>query len=182
MTTLLALAGVVPGIGAMWSVWRAKRMPFTKVIVRNLSDSSAFVSIDPPGFFQQPSESARRERFEAHVSHLMLPGESSLDTAVRLMKWVRGLQGDDKWRPPYRDLDDPDELLDSFQKGKSGGCRRCAIVLLAALVALGFKARLVGGTEGFDERLQSHCMVEIWVKEVKSWILLDPTLDTLLMV
>src|SRR5205807_593877 len=66
--------------------------------------------------------------------------------------------------------------------GSSGACRRCAWLLVGILVALGITARLVCGAEGFEERLASHCMVEVWVPEMAKWVLLDPTLDTLFLV
>jgi len=158
-------------------LYLAVRLPFTKVPVSNLSNRTAFVAEMPPDFYDQPLESRQLWAFARRVSHLTAPADRTLEGALRAMRWVREMQGQN-WIPPYEDIDDPGKLLDQMIAGYPGACRRCAHVLVGVLLAMGLRARLVAGTPGFDGREISHCLVEVWIGDIGKWVLLDPAFDT----
>ena len=155
----------------------AVRLPFTKVPVSNLTNRAAFLAETPPEFYDQPIESGQLRAFAKRVSHLTAPADRTFEGALRAMRWVREMQGQN-WDPPYQDIDDPHKLLDQMIAGHSGACRRCAHVLIGVLLAMGLRARLVAGTSGFDGREVSHCLVEVWIGDIGKWVLLDPAFDT----
>lgn len=94
------------------------------------------------------------------------------------MSWVRALQAEN-WNPPYRHEDDPAAILEGMLRGESGACRRCAFLLMGALLAAGIRSRVVIVTPGFEKSADSHCMVEFWFPKTREWILLDLTEHTL---
>jgi hypothetical protein len=142
-----------------------------------LTNRAAFLAETPPEFYDQPIESGQLRAFAKRVSHLTAPADRTFEGALRAMRWVREMQGQN-WDPPYQDIDDPHKLLDQMIAGHSGACRRCAHVLIGVLLAMGLRARLVAGTSGFDGREVSHCLVEVWIGDIGKWVLLDPAFDT----
>lgn len=178
-TDLSMLIASALSVSAIYALRHVKLMRYTKYRVLNSGDSEIFNAYELPGFRHQGTDCASVQRFRESILHLSYPNEPSLDSAIRSMKWVRELQGDDKWQPPYRDVDDPNELLAQILGGQSGACRRCAFLLTGALVALGFRARLISCAAGFFESDDSHCMTEVWITELGKWVLLDPTHDVL---
>jgi hypothetical protein len=178
----LAVLAAVSALWALLLVRRVQHLHFTQTPVMNLSLPVAFWSSEAPGFRYQRLDSPRLKDFRQKLPLVWRPEEDSLDFSARAMKWVRALQSDHQWMPPYSDHDDPHRLLCQFELGTPGACRRFASFLTSTLVSFELNARLVGVTAGFSEGMGSHCMTEVWISELRKWVLLDPTLDTIFII
>ena len=158
---------------------------FTKAFVQNTSDRNAFSTKRPPGFINQKVDSKRLNNFRKYVSAHTGKSPGSLDKAISLRRWARDQQSDnpEAWLPPYLDdSEDPESLLGQQRQGYHSACRRFSYILTGALLSEGFDARVVYASEDFLKNGQHHTLVEVWIEDLRKWVLLDPTLDTLILV
>lgn len=74
---------------------------------------------------------------------------------------------------------DPFKILDLAAAGARFICTQYSIVLHACAVAAGWVARLVhvDSDHGPDEPSTSHGVVEVWVNELRKWVVLDAMYD-----
>jgi hypothetical protein len=140
-----------------------------------------------PIFVQQDRNSKSLLQFRGHLDEI--GGKEYLDslsevTAIR--QWVRRQQSQDPsmWLVPARtNHESPHRLLEEQRKGVPGSCRRFSYVLLGALLSTGFDARIVCFTSSLHRRsAESHVGVEVWIEDLRQWVFLDPTFDTVVQV
>jgi len=125
-------------------------------------------------------------QFRRHITPLLRPHWTTVDTIAALRHWTRTQQSSDPqlWRfPPEADSGDVDPgiLLEQQHALTPGACRRFGYILAGALVSVGIPARLVSLQAFFTDGL-GHIMVEAWVDDLNKWILVDPTADTMFLV
>ena len=155
--------------------------------VSDVSDARILKARSVQNFVQQDRSSSSLLQFGDNF-HNLLTGDHTdpLAKAVAIRHWVRQQQRQDgqMWTRPVRiNHDDPYRLLEEQRKGVPGGCRRFSFILLAALLSAGFDARIVCFTSSLNRRRGvSHSGVEFWSDELKQWVFLDPTFDTLALI
>jgi len=125
-------------------------------------------------------------QFRRHITPLLKPDWTTVDTIAALRHWTRSQQSSDPqlWRfQPAADSGDVDPgiLLEQQHALTPGACRRFGYILAGALVSVGIPARLVSLQAFFTDGL-GHIMVEAWVEDLNKWILVDPTADTMFLV
>lgn len=122
-------------------------------------------------------------RFRSHISGLLRPGAPTVETIATLMHWARNQQSQDPrlWQfdPSVDSGDvDPGVLLEQQSKLTPGACRRFSYVLAGALLSAGTPARVVALQAYLGDGL-GHIMVEAWLDDMKQWVLVDPTSDSM---
>ncbi|HYI93896.1 MAG TPA: transglutaminase domain-containing protein [Bryobacteraceae bacterium] len=125
-------------------------------------------------------------RFRTQIAPLLKPGSPTLDTIASLRRWTRAQQSQDRalWQfPPHVDSGalDPQVLLQQQRARQPGACRRFGYVQAGALLSAQIPARIVSLQAFFMDGV-GHIMVEAWVEELKKWVLVDPTHDTMFLV
>ena len=69
---------------------------------------------------------------------------------------------------------DPEVLLAQQRRGVPGACRRFAYVYLGSLLSAGLNARVVSwDTSFYDRETRGHTLVEVWIDELHTWVLMD---------
>jgi hypothetical protein len=83
-----------------------------------------------------------------------------------------------KFGRPSCSTENAREIILAVRAGHRFYCAHFAIVMAAAAVSLGWKARLVSlRTADYPQRISNHTMVEIWSTAHGKWLAFDPTLN-----
>jgi hypothetical protein len=158
-----------------------------KSSVRELGNPAVLRARTLPHFIQQDRNSVSLIKFRQNFDVILGVNYcDSLAKAVAIRQWVREQQSQDEkiWLGPYRrDHENPQRLLEEQRNGVPGACRRFSYILLGALLSAGFDARIACFTSSLRRRGGvSHVTVEAWIEELKQWVLLDPTFDTVCLI
>ncbi len=132
-------------------------------------------------------------RYEYHNSFIELKTKynlsgiagngSTIIKATNLLKWL----SDNVYHDGSSTVQVEDNALAlleySFGKGKDFGinCRSLSITLAECCLALGLKARAVYIMPFSPYDHDNHVICEVWIPELKKWIMLDPTYNTYVM-
>ncbi len=156
-------------------------LTYSRSPVFNTRDAVLFRAPEPPGFVRQTPDAPALIAFRRHVSNLIQPTASSLETARTLRTWsyrqqhhtwdmLNGVDGEDSV--------DPEILLAQQRRGVPGACRRFAYVYLGALLSAGLNARVVNWDSSFYDRdPRAHSLVEVWIEELHTWVMMDAMSD-----
>lgn len=178
LTYLLLLLACLLSTYVSCKYW--KRLTFTTSVVVNTPDRVYFRMRDPPGFVRQHLQSTRLATFRQHLP-VLREEPLSMERAVRLRQWARVQQTDGASMWTVRNdtgNTDPNVLLQEQREGVPGACRRFAYVLVGALLADGYHARVAGFASGFDELIDTtHTVAEAWIPQLNKWVMLDATFD-----
>lgn len=120
----------------------------------------------------------RRLRRENGLQQLTARAPQRRDQALLVSQWVHGL-----WRHSGRNEPSAPDALTIIREAKAGKNFRCveyAKVTTDALLALGFKARVLAlKTRDAETRRAGagHVLTEVWLPEHRKWALLDAQFD-----
>jgi hypothetical protein len=173
------------------AAWLCKALLEEFVVVKSsvcsITDPAMLRGRSLPQFIQQDRSAESLLSFRKNLEGVLAQEHGhSLAMAVAIRRWVRRQQAEDErmWRPVFHgNHEDPQRLLDEQRQGVPGACRRFSYIFLGALLSAGLDARIVCFTSSLRRRgLNSHVMVEVWIEELRQWVLMDPTYDTLVLV
>jgi hypothetical protein len=162
-----------------------RNLAFKRTYVENTHDRKSLTTRELPGFVYQRKDSEELIHFRQTIApgfHLN-EGMNALAKVIAVRKWVRDRQSDksEDWQGLYTDdSEDPEVLLEEQRSGLKSACRRFSYILTGALLSIGMQARLVCASDGFSPSSLQHNMVEVWIEDLGKWVLVDPTLDTLI--
>ncbi len=118
----------------------------------------------------EPRLEILRERYQ--LDKVVAGATSEFDTFLLLKRWVRDQwedgwnRGELQWVPPWDAL----VVLDLASRQMSlGMCTHYASTFVQCCLALGLQARVCITT--------AHCVAEIWSKEYRKWVMMDPGCD-----
>jgi hypothetical protein len=110
----------------------------------------------------------------------------SLTKVVAIRKWVREQEEDAQYYDArgalVDDTEEPERLLDEQKRGVRSACRRFSYILVGALLSIGEDARIIAVTGDIHRSALEHELVEVWIKELGKWVLVDPTIDALVLI
>jgi hypothetical protein len=113
----------------------------------------------------------KREKIGALVSGL----GSDLEKASALRAWVAGMNWEEAALDPAPQWDAL-TILDRIRAGKTGGnCGQRGIIFGQACQSLGIPVRYADLASKKDTR--GHFIVEVYIKELRKWIVMDPTFN-----
>lgn len=173
-----ALFCLLAGLCCLAYPWR---LAFTASPVINTSDRRQFEARCLPGFIHQRPDSRELLAFRAKISRAIPLNASEMDRAIALRKWCRA-QHTGSWGNDAVDTEDPQVLLDAQRRGLDAQCRTYAYVFLGVLLAAGFDARVVSAAGGVYDSDESHTLVEVWICDLKKWVLMDSMFNTIFLV
>ena len=160
---------------------------FFKSEIVNTTNTSFFSVEYPPGFIDQDPSSQRLELFGRQFTNEFQHSSPSLNTAIRICHWVRLQQpNDESWRPQdvtfserlRGDFEDPFSILRAQRAGAPAVCRRFAYLMVGAAESAGMRARVVIVANTFWKwRNDGHVMTEVWIPELRKWVLMDSMWD-----
>jgi hypothetical protein len=113
----------------------------------------------------------KKENIEARIRGLA----SDLEKASFLRSWVAGMHWDKNYPDPYPPWDAL-TILDWIRSGRTGGhCGQRGIIFGQACQALGIPVRYADLAA--SNNAGGHFTVEVYIKELRKWIIMDPTFD-----
>ena len=113
----------------------------------------------------------KKENIETRIRSL----GSDLEKASFLRSWVAGMHWDKNYPEPYPPWDAL-TILDWISSGRTGGhCGQRGIIFGQACQALGIPVRYADLAA--RNNAGSHFTVEVYIKELRKWIIMDPTFD-----
>jgi len=146
-------------------------------VVKNLVNYPRIVSS-----FDFPMENPlhlklRQLRMEYKLDSVVTGAVTQLDTLRALSSWVAG-QWDWYLLPPDREIKEWDalDILDEGPDGEQQGgyCLHYAISFMQVVQSFGFPARVVNCNFSI---WSGHEMTEVWVSDLRKWILMDANFD-----
>jgi hypothetical protein len=168
-------------------IFWASNLYFFKSLVVNVSDPDFFQVKKPEGFIWQELQSPRLQIFRAELPDKLKFSRPSLQKAIAICHWVRMQQaGGESWIPHHLtlrdrfrgDSEDPTVILQAQRNGFSAVCKRFAYLMVGAAESTGMQARVITFTDGFSKpNGVGHVITEIWVPELRKWVLMDPMWD-----
>lgn len=180
---LAALASLCFGTACLYIV---VGLTYSRSPVFNTRDAALFRAPELVGFVRQNPDAPGLIAFRKHLGDIIRPTASSLETARALRAWahrqqqhtrdmINGGDGEDRV--------DPELLLAQQRQGVPGACRRFAYVYLGSLLSAGLNARVVSWDSSFYDRdTRGHTLVEVWIEELHTWVLMDAMGDHELLV
>ncbi len=115
-------------------------------------------------------------------SHALSGAMSDFDTIVALRNWSRNVCPE--FGTKSIDTNDPSEILQYFEAGGGGACGSIGVVYVSALLAHGYRARLVQLIRDPNDVLfwttgpyDTHIEVEVYSPDHAKWIVSDPTFN-----
>lgn len=176
----------------MTALWLASRFTFFRSPVTNVSDTALFAKENFPGFVWQSAEAQNLNRFRGLIPAELRGRCPSLELAVALCHWVRMQQPPGKsWIPVENtlldrlkgDSEDPLILIGEQRRGSPATCRRFSYVLVGAAASVRMKARVIIVAEFFLKgHYPSHVMSELWIPELRNWVLMDAMWDNVYLI
>ena len=171
---------------ALACVLSLRRFELVRTTVYNVPNPDAFTARDLPGFVHQSADAPQLRDFRRHIAALIDQNMDSLTKVVVVRKWVRDQESDTQYynasEPFVDDTEEPARLLDEQRRGLRSACRRFSYIFTGALLSIGEDARIIVLTEDIYRPALSHVLVEVWIKELRKWVLVDPTVDALVLV
>lgn len=163
------------------NAWYLTHLAFSRYLVCNVTDVAILQAHTRSGASIPLTSENGSYLLRSGITSLSLRGSRSLDDAVRIRRWAhrqqrRALRAS---RVDIPDLDDPAALLQMQSGGGMGGCRQFAYVLMGALQAAGFDARIVNVAEDVYDQSPNHTLVEVWIEQRRKWVLIDSMYDIL---
>jgi hypothetical protein len=161
------------------------RISFLRSSVINIDNSNVFSEKLLPGFTQQDRSSRQLRLFRRYLTGFTAP---SLASALAVRHWVRNQQpAGNSWTPHLPTLlerikgdpDDPFEILDAQRHGAWATCRQFSYLMVGAAESTGLEARIAVASFSFwkSPGTEGHVMTEIWIPELKKWVLMDAMWD-----
>lgn len=161
------------------------RISFLRSSVANIYTPEFFRKRVPPGFIPQDRHSSRLHLFRRYLPNV---GTPSLASAIAVRHWVRSQQASgSSWTPHSPtllerlkgDLDDPLSILNAQRGGAWAVCRQFSYLMVGAAESAGLDARVIIATSTFWKLpgAEGHVMTEVWIPELKKWVLMDPMWD-----
>ncbi len=133
------------------------------------------VKLHIPFMFEDPNIEGLKWVKE-QVYHAVVDYQSNFDLALQLMDYIHK-------RTEYASSDKTYnthiELIKDVLKGGEFWCGSISKTLMTASLSLGRNARLIHfqTAPDFAQDYLGHYAVEIWLSELKKWVLFDPTLN-----
>ncbi len=157
------------------------RLACTQMAVANISNAELPTLRRPPGFMSQNPHTPALSAFRRELAGVAKPNSHDLEVAIAIRKWCRAQQIGD-WSADDNSSENPKLLLDRQRRGVPGTCRRFAYVFAGALLAGGLDSRVVNVSAGIYDSSSNHTLVEVWIRELGKWILMDSMYNTMFLV
>ena len=147
----------------------------------NISNADLLTRRQLPEFVNQNPNNSSLLAFRGELSEITKHKSPDLMEAIAIRKWCRAQQIGG-WSRDDNSSENPKILLTRQRCGVPGSCRRFAYVFAAALLAGGLDSRIVNVGEGIYDSSANHTLVEVWIRELHKWVLMDSMYNTMFLV
>lgn len=120
----------------------------------------------------------KRLRTQYNLDDLIRGLDSDLDRVIAVNHWTHGLWKHSIENPPQGH--NPISIIEKAKQGSRFSCLEYSIVASACLNSLGIRARTLNLIPRIAERGSPgwvHVVVEVYLKDQKKWIMIDPQHD-----
>ena len=111
-------------------------------------------------------------------SNMLHDSKTHLDLVIKMMIWVHKTLKPGLRESPCRPLNSVNIIRCTIEKNQKSNCWMYATTLNEILLHLGFKSKMIICMP-LDLRISDcHCVVHVYLDELKKWIILDPSFGT----